>query len=155
VTVVQLAHYLQLIWQSQCRLAEAFDAVADAHADETEIDRTARILAAQCRAHAEKLEPMTRKYGEAAGERPDDLHGELFHGPRSGAFGVLRDLHDLYLMTAECDIVWTLIGQAAQGARDRELLALVTASESETAIQMKWCKTQLKQRAPQVLVVAR
>jgi hypothetical protein len=33
----------------------------------------------------------------------------------------LRDLHDLYLMAAECEISWTVIGQAAQGVRDNDL----------------------------------
>jgi hypothetical protein len=50
---------------------------------------------------------------------------------------VLRDLHDLYLMAAECDIVWTLVGQAAQGARDRELYEVVTTCEGETSIQLR------------------
>ncbi len=58
-------------------------------------------------------------------------------------------------MAAECDIVWTLVAQAAQGARDPDLLAVVNECERETAIQMEWCRTQLKQRAPQTLVVAR
>jgi hypothetical protein len=68
---------------------------------------------------------------------------------------MLRDLHDLYLMAAECDIVWTLIGQAAQGARDRELFDVITSCEGQTKIQLRWLETQLRQAAPQVLVVAR
>jgi hypothetical protein len=152
---VHLAHYLALLHQAQCRLADAFDAVADEHAEETELVHTGRKLAQECRTHAERLLPAAQRYGEDAGDAPDDLHSDLFHGPRPGAFGVLRDLHDLYLMTAECDVVWTLVGQGAQGARDEDLLATVTACERETVIQMKWCQTQLRQRAPQVLVVAR
>jgi anaerobic selenocysteine-containing dehydrogenase len=31
---------------------------------------------------------------------------------------------DLYLMTAECDICWTIVEQAARGIRDEELTAL-------------------------------
>lgn len=34
----------------------------------------------------------------------DRLHSELFRGARSGGVGLLRDLQDLYLMAAECDI---------------------------------------------------
>lgn len=68
--------------------------------------------------------------------------------------GLLRDLHDLYLMACECDISWTIVGQAAQGARDEDLLGVVTACEEETAIQLKWLRTRMKQAAPQALVVA-
>ena len=69
--------------------------------------------------------------------------------------GLLRDLHDLYLMACECDMAWTLVGQAAQGLRDQDLLEVVQACEGETAIQLKWLRTRMKQAAPQALVVAR
>ena len=59
---------------------------------------------------------------------------------RSDSLGLLRDLQDLYVM--------------AQGARDRELLEVVEACEGQTATQIKWLKTRMKQAAPQVLLVA-
>jgi hypothetical protein len=68
---------------------------------------------------------------------------------------LLRDLQDLYLMATECDITWTMVGQAAQGARDTDLVEVVKACEGETATQLKWLKTRMKQAAPQALVVAR
>jgi hypothetical protein len=58
-------------------------------------------------------------------------------------------------MATECDMAWTLVGQAAQGARDRELLAVVARCEGETATQLKWLRTRMKEAAPQALVVAR
>ena len=58
-------------------------------------------------------------------------------------------------MGTECDIAWTMIGQAAQGARDVDLVEAVKACEVETATQLKWLKTRMKQAAPQALVVAR
>jgi hypothetical protein len=85
---------------------------------------------------------------------PERLHSELFRGTRASGIGVLRDLHDLYLMAAECDICWTVIGQAAQGARDEDLLSVVRRCEGETAVQLKWLRTRMKQTAPQALVVA-
>jgi hypothetical protein len=57
-------------------------------------------------------------------------------------------------MAAECDIAWTVVGQAARGLRDDELAALVSAAEQDTAIQLKWLRTRMKQAAPQALVVA-
>jgi hypothetical protein len=61
-----------------------------------------------------------------------------------------------YLRSARkaCDISWTMIGQAAQGVRDRELLETVNACEGQTATQIKWLKTRMKQAAPQALLVA-
>jgi hypothetical protein len=57
-------------------------------------------------------------------------------------------------MATECEIVWTLVGQAAQGARDAELAAAVERCQGEVAIQLKWLRTRMKQAAPQALVVA-
>jgi len=51
-------------------------------------------------------------------------------------------------------MAWTVIGQAARGLRDAELIAVVTRNEQETATQLKWLRTHMKQAAPQALVVA-
>jgi hypothetical protein len=152
---MQLAHYLRLLHEAQRRLADAFRTVAEAHGDEPDVRVTCTKLARECDAHAERLEPLARRYGEEHGEQePESLHSDLFRGPRGGELGLLRDLHDVYLMATECDLVWTLVGQAAQGARDGQLLELVGQLEGETAIQLRWLQTRMKQAAPQALVVA-
>jgi hypothetical protein len=151
---MQLAHYLGLLHKAQVDLALAFREVADGHADEVDVFHICSRLAEECDAHAERLQPFVDRYGEEAQSEPDRLHSEIFDGRREGPIGLLRDLQDLYLMAAECDITWTLVGQAAQGARDEELLEVVHGCEGETAIQMQWLKTRLKQAAPQALVVS-
>lgn len=60
----------------------------------------------------------------------------------------MRDLQDLYVMANFCDITWTMIGQAAQGTGDKELLETINALEGQTSIQIKWLKTRMKQAAP-------
>lgn len=151
---MQLAHYLGLLHRAQIDLAAAFREVGDAHRDEPDVYHDCERLARQCDDHAEQLRPFADRYGEEADDEPDRLHSDLFQGTRSGGLGLLRDLHDLYLMACECDISWTLIGQAAQGARDEDLVAVVERCESETAIQMKWLRTRMKHAAPQALVVS-
>jgi hypothetical protein len=64
------------------------------------------------------------------------------------------DPKDLYLMTAECDLAWTAVGQAARGLRDADLVDVVTACGKETATQLKWVRSRIKEAAPQALVVA-
>jgi hypothetical protein len=151
---MQLAHYLGLLHKAQLDLGQAFEEVAAGHAAEADVFYICNRLAAECRGHAEQLGPFVERYGEDAPEEPDRLHSEIFRGSREGGLGLLRDLQDLYLMAAECDITWTLVGQAAQGARDTDLLAVVESCEGDTAIQMQWLKTRMKQAAPQALVVA-
>jgi hypothetical protein len=151
---VHLAHYLGLLHRAELNLADAFRQVADAHGDEPDVHHLCRQQAERCDQHAARLESFARSYAEDAPREPDRLHSELFRGTRSGGIGLLRDLQDLYLMAAECDVCWTVVGQAARGVRDRDLLAVVTASEGETALQLSWLRTRMKQAAPQALVVA-
>jgi hypothetical protein len=151
---MHLAHYLGLLHRAQTTLAAAFREVAGAHADETDIAILATQQAARCDAHAERLRPFADRYAEDAPTEPERLHSELFRGTRTGGIGLLRDLQDLYLMATECDICWTLVGQAAQGARDTELQSVVHDCETETALQVTWLRSRMKQAAPQALVVA-
>jgi hypothetical protein len=151
---VQIAHYLGLLHRAQTNLAGAFRETADGHAAEVDVAHLCRTLARQCDAHAERLRPFVDRYGEHAPEEPDRLHSEIFRGTRTGGLGLLRDLQDLYLMAAECDITWTVVGQAARGLRDTKLVEVVRGCEGETATQLKWLRTRMKQAAPQALVVA-
>jgi hypothetical protein len=132
---MQLPRYLELLHREQLELAEAFRRVGEAHAGEADVARQCTRLAGQCETHAERLEPFV---GSGPEVEPD----------------LLADLHDLYRRAAHCDMAWTLAGQAAQGTRDRELLEVVQGCEGETAMQLKWLRTRLKQAAPQALVVA-
>jgi hypothetical protein len=150
---MNLAHYLGLLHRAESELASAYRQVGEAHAAEVDVFHITSTLAGQCERHAERLGEFVDRYGEEADEEPARLHAELFTGTRTGGLGLLRDLHDLYLMAAQCDMAWTLIGQAAQGARDEALLAAVTDCEDETQTQMRWLRTRMKQAAPQALVV--
>jgi hypothetical protein len=151
---MQLSHYVGLLHKAQENLAHAFGEVADGHSEEHDVFHMCHKLARECERHAEQLKPFAERYGEDAPAEPDRLHSEIFKGTREGGLGLLRDLQDVYLMAAECDISWTLVGQAAQGIRDRDLLDVVVRCEQETAMQLKWLRTRMKQAAPQALVVA-
>jgi hypothetical protein len=151
---MHLANYLGYLRRAELDLAEGFRKVADGHAEEADVYHTCNTLAKQCETHAERLELFVDRYGEKAPEEPENLYHEFFDETRSGGLGLLRDLHDLYLMANACDISWIMIGQAAQGARDRDLLETVNTCEGQTATQIKWLKTRMKQAAPQALLVA-
>lgn len=151
---MHLAHYLGLLHRAQNTLADAFRQVADAHRDETDVAILCHRLAGQCDEHAQRLEPFAKRYSEEAPTEPDRLHSELFRGTRTGGIGLLRDLQDLYLMAAESDITWTVVGQAARGVRDTDLVDVVAACEGRTANHMRWLRTRMKQAAPQALIVA-
>ncbi len=149
-----LANYLGLLHQSELDLAEGFRKVGDGHAADADVYHICHTLAKQCETHAEQLKPFVDRYGEQRSEEPERLYHDFLEETRSGSFGLLRDLQDLYMMANFCDITWTMIGQAAQGAGDRELLETVNSLEDQTSTQIKWLKTRMKEAAPQTLLVA-
>jgi rubrerythrin len=152
---MHLANYLGLLHHAEDNLARAFREIAEHHAAEPDVYHVCNLLAAQSQEHTERLEKFVKRYGEEPSDEPDRLHSDLFESTRTGGIGLLRDLQDLYLMASECDITWTMIGQAAQALRDTDLVEVVQDCEQQTATQLKWLRTRMKQAAPQALVVAR
>lgn len=53
-----------------------------------------------------------------------------------------------------CAMAWMLVGQAAKGARDHELIRTVDMCAEETEAQQDWLTTRLKAAAPQALLAA-
>ncbi len=151
---MHLANYLGYLHRSELDLAEGFRRVGEGHAQEVDVYHLGHALAKQCESHAERLKPFVDRYGEQKPEEPEQLYHEFFDETRSGSLGLLRDMQDLYLMTSACDMAWTMIGQAAQGLRDQELLEVVNSCEVETYNQLKWIRTRMKVAAPQTLIVA-
>lgn len=125
-----------------------------AHCEEPDVFHICKKLAVQCEEHARQLAPFAQRYSAAAPDEPEPLHSNLFSGTRAGGFGLLRDLHGLYLMAAECDVGWTVIGQAAQSARDEGLRDVVRRCEADAAVRLRWLRTRIKEAALQAPVVA-
>ena len=73
--------------------------------------RNATAMPSSCR-------PFAERYGEDA-KAGLTVHSRNLRWPSRGPIGLLGDLHDLYLMACERDIRGR-VGEAAQGARDRE-----------------------------------
>lgn len=152
---MHLATYVGLLETGERTLAASYRQVADGHADEPDVHYTCLQLAGQCDEHSAALGPVVQRYGDAPEDEPERLHADALAETRSGGLGLLRDLHDLYVLATYVDITWTLVGQAAQGARDAHLIDVVARCDGETTTQVSWLRTRLKQAAPQALLVAR
>jgi hypothetical protein len=151
---MHLATYLGLVDEGEKTLADSYRQVAAGHADDADVHHLCTRLATECDGHREQLAPVVERYGEQREEEPERLHAEGLSGTRTGGVGLLRDLHDLYLLVSYLDIAWTLVGQAAKAVRDEELMAVVTHCEGETSTQLKWLTTRMKEAAPQALVAS-
>jgi hypothetical protein len=151
---MHLATYLGLLHTSLRTLAGAFREVAKGHGEEPDVQSTCQVLAKRLDGQVEKLGPIVERYGEDREPEPERLHAAEFEQTRTGGVGLLRDLQDLYALASFTDITWTVVGQAAQGLRDKELLDVVSSCEKDTARQLAWLKTRMKQAAPQALIAS-
>lgn len=153
---MKLPVYLGLLHTAEGTLARSYRQVAEGHGAEPDVHFLCLTLAQQCEAHQQALQPVVDRYGEIPDEdEPERLHADGLNGTRSGPVGLLRDLQDLYLLASMVDITWTMVKQAGQGLRDTELLDVVAKCDSETAVQLGWLQTRMKQAAPQALIAAR
>lgn len=151
---MHLSTYIGLVDVGERTLADSFRQVADGHAEEADVATLCHRFAVQCESHRTQLAPVVERYGEQREREPERLHAEGLSATRTGGVGLLRDLHDLYLLASYLDIAWTMVGQAARAVRDEELRGVVEWCEKETAAQMGWLKTRMKEAAPQALVAS-
>ena len=151
---MHLSSYLGLLETGCATLAHSYRQVAEGHLAEADVHRICEQFAVQCDRHEEQLKPFTARYGSHPSGEPERLHADGLSSTRSGGLGLLRDLHDLYLLASYLDMAWMVVGQAAKGARDQELIRTVEQCEVETASQRRWLMTRLKAAAPQALLAA-
>ena len=148
-----VADYLGLLREAEHEIAAAFTAVADQHTDEPDIFQICQKFAEVSKVHEQALERFTGIYGEASEHEASRVKKSLFQGPRKGGFGLVLDLHDLFLITTEAHLGWTILLQTAQALRDKEFIAACTKLGGESDGQRSWLQTRIKQAAPQALLV--
>lgn len=151
---MHLRTYIGLLDTGERTLAASYRQVADGHIAEADVHHLCHLLARQCDQHVKALAPLVERYGEDPEHEPERLHAEGLSTTRSGGIGLVRDLHDLYLLANYLDIAWTIVGQAGQGARDQEVIDIVARCAGDIATQIKFLRTRVKQAAPQALLVA-
>jgi hypothetical protein len=152
---VHLATYLGLLHAAESSLATGFRRVGTGHAAEPDVFHLCHLLAERSDAHVEALQPIVARYHEQREQEPERLLAAELDETRSGGVGLLRDLQDLYTLASFVDITWTVIAQAGQGLRDRELINVVASCQKDTSRQLLWLTTRIKQAAPQALIAAR
>jgi hypothetical protein len=151
---MHLATYVGLLESGCGTLADSYRQVAEGHAEEPDVRSICSRLAVECDEHRQALGPIRQRYGSHPAGEPERLHADGLSETRSGGLGLLRDLHDLYLLASYLDMAWTVVGQAGKGARDTELVDTVDRCAAQTSTQMSWITTRMKAAAPQALLVA-
>jgi hypothetical protein len=151
---MHLSSYLGLLETGSDTLAASYRQVARGHAAETDVFHTCLRFADQCDEHHARLGPIVHRYGSHQEGEPERLHADGLSETRAGGIGLLRDLHDLYLLASYLDLAWTVVQQAGKGSRDADLIEVVQVCADEITNQLAWLRTRTKSAAPQALLVA-
>lgn len=163
-TKPKLGQYLEKLHDTLTDLADEYRKVGERHAAEHDLYHTCHTLAKQCEGQAEALAPHAARHAADVPDAGDEGPREsmlaglrrataalMGRSPMTGLL-LLRDLRQLHLAIEEAAMIWLIVGQSAQAARDRELLVLVEQCREEITHQLMWISTRIKETAPQVLV---
>jgi hypothetical protein len=150
---MQIPRFLTLAKSSEQQLAESFLQVATKHEKNAGVRDMCKQLAHWSQNHVTALGPLIDRFGGKEDDEPERVRSALFHGMRIGGLGVLRDLEDLSLLARQAELHWTCLEQAGKAAQDSDLETVCSRCKIETERQLSWLTTQIKQTAPQALIV--
>jgi hypothetical protein len=150
---MQMAKYLGAVADAEQGLADALREVAGRHAAEYEVHEGCTQMARWSAGQIEALQPHLERHGREPGARPQRLRAALFEGDRSGALGLLQDLEDLEVLAGALTTLYTIVRQAAAASKDRALKETSETLREQNNRRLAWLCTQIKNRAPQTLLV--
>jgi len=99
------------------------------------------------------VRPYVNRHGERREGEPEALDQALLVERSQSAFGLLRDLQDLWLMANENTISVAVLLQGARALGDRDLEKGLQGVENRNEHQRTWLLTRIRQAAPQTLSV--
>ncbi len=145
-------------------LTEELRAVAERHASQQDVYHMGHTLSRRLEEVGAMLDPFLKAYGQNGFDGADGEAVRAFaekvrrtmstltgRSAKSGLL-LLRDLRELFVDTAGCQIDWTIVRQGAMAARDEPLADVAQVGMDETKRVMKWLTTRIKEASPQVLM---
>jgi hypothetical protein len=148
--------------EAERELAEELLQVGERHSAEHDVFHVAHARAEQAEANLERLARAAARYGTTVDREPSGGGGGvvgavrektselLGRRPEAGLL-LLTDLEQLHLRAARASLAWTALAQAAQAAKDPELLSITSESHPETLRTLRWTTQKVKEAAPQAL----
>ncbi|WP_214415345.1 hypothetical protein [Sphaerisporangium fuscum] len=148
--------------RSENELAHALLRMAERHKADHETHHITADLVRWCHDHVRELAGIGKHYGldldpspageptllERAREKADEWLGRH---PQPSLL-LLADLRHLYRVASGVSLDWELLAQAAQGAKQVELLELAERCHPQTLRQVRWANARLKESAAQALL---
>ena len=144
---------LGLVRSSEQQLIKSFGAMALKHKSDYEVHQSCKLFRLWSERRLEKLDTFAERHGALLNPDPGRLKRALFHGPRIGGYGLLRDLQDLLLLVHQARTGWTALTQAAKEMKETDLAETASECALEIDREIDWLCTHIKVAAPQALTV--
>jgi hypothetical protein len=151
---MHLGKYISLAHGAERRLLDGLVLVDTRYRHNADILQGCELFQGWGRARVRELEQHANRIALLrATDDPERLRSALYHDPRIGGLGFVRDLHDTALLVKEVELAWLALDQAAQALADEELECLCDRSRREIERQMQWVENHIKVASPQALVM--
>jgi anaerobic selenocysteine-containing dehydrogenase len=149
----RVGDYLSLLQDANDGFQTACDQVLQDHSENPDVVRGSKIMRDLAHQANQRLQALLNTYGGSKPEEPRNLRHALFNKHRFGDFGLLREVHDLYLLATEVSLANLVLLEAAKELRDEGLLDFCTWMAEQADRQKSWCTSQAQDNAAQSLVV--
>jgi hypothetical protein len=149
---MKINNYLKYTLEREVDLKKNLLDVADTHKDDAAIYYMCIKFSKWCEKHIDDLKVLVEQFGEEENEEHHRIGNPLIK-MRSGSIGVLRDLHDLWMMTSEIKLCWTILLQCSKSLRDEKLNKICVFNGGESKRQSEWFLGMIKLGASQILTV--
>jgi hypothetical protein len=148
-----LPDYLGILEENETAVAQAAMALRERHPKDPEIVHGSRLIEQWALSHVEALKPLSDRFGIRRKGEGKKLRKVVLESKKPGGFGVVRDLHDLWVLTQGSKVAAIIVLQAAHSLRDLELESALQRVGDDHERQIAWILTRLKNTAAQALVV--
>lgn len=152
---------LRQLHRSESQLAHRLNVVSARHKTEQDIYHLAHDLAQWSQSHLEDLAHCGRRYGVRLAAKPrtrastaalQHAMSALVRKRPEPALLLLADLRRIHTTAAGVSLDWEMLAQAAQAAKDQQLLELCQSCHPETLRQLRWSNAMVKELSAQTLV---
>ncbi|SDB81735.1 hypothetical protein GA0111570_103334 [Raineyella antarctica] len=153
---------LRELHRSETDLTHDLMQAGERHKADHEIFYVANDLAAWSRKHVVEIARIAGNYGEHLDpdvaseltlmEKIREKGGQMLGRDASAGLLLLRDLRHILMQATGVSADWEMIGQAAQGIRHQDLLAVTERCHPETLRQSRWANSMIKESSTQILI---
>ncbi len=149
----KIDQYFGLLDAAERELGEALAGMSERHPLESEIRAACSKFARWTDAHLETLKPLVDRFGAKDDGEPKRLRAGMFQEDRVGGLGLMRDVHDLWLLAQDAWICWLALEQVAKALEEKVLIETCNQNGGEAGLIVAWCQTQFKTHIAQALLM--